>query len=79
MRKPRGLVLLGAGALLGLAVASAARWAGAEAAASSCVAPKEYGGLKAVSVEGWLLFEDVQGTVRLIDSRCQVKRIVGRQ
>ena len=79
MRKRQVLVVLSAGAALGLGLASITRHASADAEPSSCTLAMEFGPLRAVMPEGWLLFEDHQGTVRVVDSRCQVKRIVSRR
>ena len=79
MRKPQTLVVLGAGVVLGLGLTSTSRSASADAGESSCSVSKTAGSLRAVTSEGWLVFEDDQGTVRVVDSVCRVKRTIGRQ
>ena len=53
--------------------------ADADSDARACTVSSEFGPLRGATVEGWLLFEDQHGTVRVIDSRCQIKRTVGRR
>jgi len=79
MRKPHTLVVLGAGVVLGLGLTLGSRLANADAGGTSCSVSKTAGSLRAVTSEGWLVFEDDQGTVRVVDSGCKVKRIIGRQ
>ena len=79
MRKPQALVVFGAGVVLGLGFTSGSRLAAADAGGSRCSVSKTAGPLRAVTSEGWLVFEDDQGTVRVVDNTCKVKRSIGRQ
>jgi hypothetical protein len=71
--------LLGAGVLLGLGLASVSRPTAAEAGGTGCSVPKTNGALRAVTAAGWFVFEDSDGTVRVVDSVCKVKSVIGRQ
>jgi hypothetical protein len=75
----RTLFLVGAGVILGLVLTSVSRPADAEAGGTSCSIPKNAGALRAVKSEGWFVFEDSEGTVRVFDSVCKVKRSINRQ
>jgi|RhiMetdeSRZDD1v2_1073273.scaffolds.fasta_scaffold3830508_1 hypothetical protein len=80
MRRSHFVLPFAAGVALAAGISSSfSGRADADGGAAGCRVSSEFGGLRGATPEGWLLFEDQHGTVRVIDNRCQVKRTVGRQ
>ena len=79
MHNRRTLLLLGGGVVLGLGLAAGGELVSAESREDSCSVSRSAGSLRAVTAEGWLVFEDEQGAVRMVDSRCKVKRVIDRR
>jgi len=79
MRKRTALVTTLAGMLLGYGAGALLRPQVVEAHGSNCNVPKTIGTLKTARADGWLFFEDSEGVVRGVDTRCQVKITIGRE